>query len=210
VGIVGTPSLLRQDEARFFLGQIEDPVTQQLIEVPYREVIRRFDESSRLPITDFDLAFFVQGLFLSCSCHERIAGYLNGIDHRWFPEDDDEMRLASFCPLPDRRTGAIRNGRIPQNWFSMELLLRWHEAKWFLGSVEDVPTIQIVGVAVAALDRHLVGRRCPPEPTLPLGCPLAPVDLLFTTEVLIHFASQKEFLRSVLSRDQGHSSVFKN
>jgi hypothetical protein len=191
--------LLREQEARFFLDRIEDPVTQQLIEVPCREVMRRFDRSWRLPITDFDLTFFIEGLFLSFSCHERVAAYLDGFDARWFPEEDDEIRLASFCPLPVQQTGPIKNGRIIQNWFSLELLLREHEAKWLLGSVEDVATIQIVGVAVAAFSRHLWGKPFPPEPTLPPGCPLAPVDLLFATEVLIDLASQKDFLRSVLA-----------
>jgi hypothetical protein len=73
-----------------------------------------------------------------------------------------------------------------------------HEAKWLLGSVEDVATIQIEGVAVAAFNRHLSGEPFPPEPILPPGCPLAPVDLLFVTEVLIDLASQKDFLRTIL------------
>ena len=123
--------LLREHEARFFLDRIEDPVTQQLIELPYREVMRRFDKSWRLPITDFDLTFFIEGLFLSFSCHERVAAYLDGFDARWFPEEDDEIRLASFCPLPVQRKGTIKNGRILQHWFSLELL-REHEAKWLL------------------------------------------------------------------------------
>ena len=195
-----TSKLLREHEAGLFLDGIEDPVTRRLIEMPYCEVLRRFDQSSRLPITDFDLAFFVEGLFLSCSCHERIEMYLNGVDHRWFPEDDEEIRLASFCPLSSRAVaGKTQKGKISQYAFSLELLLRHHEARWLTCSRDDTATIQIVGVALAALDRHLKGRPFPGEPQLPAGCPWAPVDLLFAAEVLIAFAEQKDFLRSVLT-----------
>jgi hypothetical protein len=197
--------LLREDQARLFLDHIEDRVTRQLIEVPYREVLRRFGESFRLPIMDFDLAFFVEGLFLSCSCHERIEMYLDGIDHRWFPEDDDEIRLATLCPLSARATGEIRKGPINLWAFELELLLRSHEARWLTCSLSDTATIQIVGVALAAFRRHLEGRPFPGEPKLPAGCPLAPVDLLFAAEVLIAFADQKDLLRSILVSRQSKS-----
>jgi hypothetical protein len=56
-----------------FPGRCAPPVTKGLIAIPHEIVLRRFAESHRLPIIDFDLAFFVEGLFLSCSCHDRIA-----------------------------------------------------------------------------------------------------------------------------------------
>ena len=195
-----SPQLLREQDAQVFLDRIENPVTRQLTEIPYREALRRFSESVHLPITDFDLTFFVEGLFLSCSCHDRIQLYLDGVDHRWFPEDDDEIRRASYCPLPTSKPWK----RVPTLYsFSPELLVRRHEARWLTSSNDDVATIQIVGVALAALDRHLMGKPSPDEPRLPMGCPLAPLDLLFCAEVLLAFAGQKDLLRLVLATRKG-------
>jgi hypothetical protein len=169
----------------------------QLVDISYRDVRRRFsEESANLPISDFDLAFFVEGLFLSCSCHDRIQTYLDGADHRWFPEDDDEIKNATYCPLPistpSRRGPSLYS-------FSLELLAQRHEAHWHTNSTDDMATNQIVGVALAAFDRHLLGRPFPGEPTLPAGCPLAEIDLLFCAEVLLEFASRKDLLRAILA-----------
>jgi hypothetical protein len=189
-----SPKLLREHDAQLFLDGIENAVTRHLVEIPYQEVLRRFRESDRLPIADFDLAFFVEGLFISCSCHRRIRMYFDGIDHRWFPEDDDEIGAALYCPLPIRTPST----RITLYSFSLDTFLRRHEANWLTCWGNDVATIQIVGVALAALGRHLESREYRGEPNLPAGCPLAPMDLLFCAEVLLAFARQKEVLRSVL------------
>jgi hypothetical protein len=196
-----SPQMLREQDAQVFLDRIEDPITQQLIDIPYREVRRRFRESDQLPITDFDLKFFIEGLFLSCSCHDRIQRYLDGADNRWFPEFDDEIRNASCCPLPTSSPWKWKRGP-GLHAFSLDSLVRRHEAKWFMGWHDDVATLQIVGVALAALDRHLKGRPFPGEPRLPAGCPLAPVDLLFCAQVLLEFAEQKDLLLVLLSAGQ--------
>jgi len=199
VTIKRAPKLLREHRSALFLDQIKNAITRRMVEVPYREVLRRFEESRRLPISDFDLAFFVEGLFLSCSCHARIEMYLNGIDHRWFPEWDEEIRLATFCPLSDRVLGEIKKGKIGPDGFALDSLVRHHEANWLICSSDDTATNQIVGVALGAFNRYLWGRPFPPEPRLPAGCPWAPLDLLFAAEVLIAFAAQKDLLRSILS-----------
>jgi hypothetical protein len=195
------PQLLHEQDAQAFLDRIKDPITRQLIDIPHREVHRRFSESDHLPINDFDLKFFIEGLFLSCSCHDRIQLYLDGVDHRWFPEFDDEIRNASCCPLPTRAPWKWKQG--PNLYaFSLDLLVRRHEAKWLIGGQDDVATLQIVGVALAAFDRHLEGRPSSDEPRLPAGCPLVPVDLLFCAQVLLVFAAQKDLLRVILSAGQ--------
>ena len=195
------PQLLREQDAQVFLDRIEDPITRQLIDIPYREVRRRFNESDHLPITDFDLKFFIEGLFLSCSCHHRIQLWLDGVDHRWFPEFDDEIRNASYCPLPARTPWKWKRG--PNlHAFSLDMLLRRHEAKWLIGGHDDIATLQIVGVAMAGFNRHLEGKPFPGEPRLPAGCPVAPVDLLFCAQVLLVFAAQRDLLRVILSAVQ--------
>jgi hypothetical protein len=190
------PKLLRAQEAQRFVAGIENNITRRLIEAPYNKVLRRFSDSVLLPKADFDLAFFAEGLFLSFSCHDRIKLYLDGGDHRWFPELDDEIRDATFCPLPAR---IVATGRPSQYFFSLDLVIRRHEAKWLVSSIDNVATIQIVGVALAAFDRHLWGKPAPEEPRLPPGCPLAPLDLLFCAEVLMDFCSQEQLLRSILN-----------
>lgn len=105
------PKLLRERDASLFFDGIENLTIGKLIEPPYREALRRFQESDGLPITDFDLRFFVEGLYLFFSCHDRIESYLNGADPRWFPEDHEEKRLASFCPLATPPHGRQANRR---------------------------------------------------------------------------------------------------
>jgi hypothetical protein len=192
---VANPKLLRERSAEQFVSSIDDPVTKQLVEVPYREVLQRFADHERLPISDFDIAFFVEGLFLSLSCHDRIQGYLNGADRRWFPEDDDEIRDALFCPLPEKAP-FLATGHFA---FTLDSWVRQHEARWLMGSVGDIAINQIVGVAIAALYRHYHGRPFPGEPKLPQGCPIAPLDILFCAEVLLKALGEKNWLRSTLA-----------
>lgn len=187
--------LLRERDAEQFMDRIEVPTTRQLIEIPYGEVLRRFRESVRLPAADFDLAFFVEGLFLSCSCHDRIRSILAGGDLRWFPEQDDEIKHASYCPLPVREPA---KGFTIYS-FAINPFVRSHEAEWFTSWMGDTVSIQIVGVALAAFNRHHLGMPFPPEPRLPQGCPLAPFDLLFCAEVLFALADDRERLYSILS-----------
>jgi hypothetical protein len=186
---------LRENIATKFFDSIDSKTTRDLIRIPYDEVLFRFAGQTRLPVADFDLAFFVEGLYVSMSCHNRIIRYLDGFDERWFPEDDDEIRGALFCPLPEPSTS-----RQPAliHAFSLDLLVRRHKARWFLHSFADVATIQIIGVALAAFDRHVRGRPIGEEPRLPPGCPLAPFDLLFCTEVLLPLAAGKQRLRSII------------
>jgi hypothetical protein len=189
------PQLLREREAERFMNRIEIPTTRHLIEIPYSEVLRRFRESLQLPAADFDLTFFVEGLFLCCSCHDRIRSILGGGDLRWFPELDNEIKNASYCPLPRREP----TNRITQYSFAINPLVRSHEAEWFTSGMGDAVSIQIVGVALAAFNRHLLGMPFPPEPSLPQGCPLAPFDLLFCAEVLFTLVDDREMLHSILS-----------
>ena len=199
------PKLLRKQAAEQFVSSIEDPVTKQLVEAPYREALRRFAERVSLPISDFDIAFFVEGLFRSLSCHERIQAYLNGADHRWFPEADDEIRHALFCPLPGTGLSgesgfeAMAFKRPGPFSFCLDSLIRRHEARWLIHSEEDVAIIQIVGVAVAAIGRHYDNQPFPGEPKLPGGCPFAPFDVLFCSQILLKTLSDKDCLRSTLA-----------
>lgn len=195
--MVERPELLRAEAARAFVEQIAHPVTKALVEIPYREVLRRFEASEGLPKDHFDVRFFVEGLFLSSSCHERIQCYLDGADHRWFPEDDDAIRDAAVCPLPSPREPATG---ILQTHFAASSFFRAHEAKWLLHSYEDVAKVQIVGVTIAGFYRLTRGRPVPGEPEMPMNCPLAQMDLLFCTEVLLDFTTPLDRLRSILSQ----------
>ena len=191
------PRLLREGEADRFIDRIECSTTRRLIEIPYGEVLRRFRESVRLPSADFDLAFFVEGLFLSCSCHDRIRFFLNGGDARWFPEEDDEIKNAKYCLLPVHKPAT----RVSLYSFAIHPFVRWHEAQWITSWIGDTVSIQIVGVALAAFYRHFFGTPCPPEPHLQQGCPFAPFDLLFCAEVLFSLADHRTALRSILSHE---------
>jgi len=155
---------LRERAAEQFFSSIENPITKQLVEAPYREALRRFAERVSLPVSDFDIAFFVEGLFRSLSCHDRIQAYLDGADHRWFPEEEDEMRNASFCPLPEKFLGreaefeAMYYKRPGRFSFCLNSLVRQHEASWLIGSEEDLAISQIIGVAVAVIERHYYNK----------------------------------------------------
>ena len=197
VGRYVKPQLLHEEAAEGFMDRIESSTTRQLIEIPYSEVLRRFSESDRLPSADFDLAFFVEGLFLSCSCQDRIRSILAGGDLRWFPEEDDDRKNASYCPLPVREPAS----RISLDSFTIYPLVRWHEARWLTSWLGDTVSINIVGIALAAFWRHFYGRPFPPEPRQPQGCPLAPVDMLFCAEVLFLLADDRKALRSILSHE---------
>lgn len=178
------------------MDSFQIPTTRRLIEIPYGEVLRRFRESVRLPAADFDLTFFVEGLFLSCSCHDRIRSILAGGDLRWFPEQDEEIKNASYCPLPVREPS---KQRLTLDSFAIDPFVRSHEAEWFTSWMGDTISIQLVGVALAAFGRHHSGMPFPPEPRLPQGCPLAPFDLLFCAEVPFPLADDRERLYSILS-----------
>jgi len=151
-----------------------------------------------LPVSDFDIAFFVEGLFLSLSCHGRIQEYLNAEDHRWFPEDDDKIRDALFCPLPDKAP-FLATGYFA---FTLDSFVRRHEACWLMGSIEDIAINQIVGVAIAAFYRHHHGRPHPGEPKLPQRCPIGPFDILFCVEVLLKSLGDKNWIQSTLANRQ--------
>jgi hypothetical protein len=199
------PKLLRERAAAQFVSSIENPITKQLVEAPYREALRRFAERASLPVSDFDIAFFVEGLFRSLSCHDRVQAYLDGADHRWFPEDDDEIRDALFCPLQEKALPLevdfkFRFPKGPGPFaFCLDSLVRRHEASWLIHSEEDIAITQIIGVAVAAIGRHYYSVRFPGEPKLPAGCPFAPFDILFCAQILLKTLSDKDWLRSTLA-----------
>jgi hypothetical protein len=54
------PALLFQEEAESFLQSVSDPATKQLLAIAYAEVRRRFEEKKNLPVSDFDLLFFME------------------------------------------------------------------------------------------------------------------------------------------------------
>lgn len=186
MGTVVQPKLLREQEAQLFVERIENCVTRQLVEIPYREVLRRFTESTRLPKADFDLTFFVEGLFVTYSPHDRIEGYLNGWDHRWYPEEDDEIKQATFCPLPLKTTDKFH-------------FLRGHEANWLIGSVASLAIYQIVGLALGTFGRRPLGFEFRDNPYFPQSAPAAQFDLLFCAEVLLDFYSDEQRLRQILA-----------
>jgi len=80
--------LLRQDEAMRILKSEDDPITNQLMNMANFEVLTRFLERKDLPVSDFDLCFFMETMKAFCSQHKTIAKILAGEDLRLWTDDD--------------------------------------------------------------------------------------------------------------------------
>ena len=80
--------LLRQDEAMKLLKSVEDPVTNQLMNMANFEVLRRFLHRDGLPVSDFDLRFFIEAMKDFCSQHDNLRKILAGEDLRAWTDDD--------------------------------------------------------------------------------------------------------------------------
>ena len=72
--------MLREDAAHQLLGSIDHPITRQLAAIAYDEVKRRFAERDRLPSSDFDLLFFVEGMHAFFGKHDILRRILAGED----------------------------------------------------------------------------------------------------------------------------------
>ena len=80
--------LLRQDEAMKLLKSVEDPITNQLMNMANFEVLRRFLRHEGLPVSDFDLKFFIEAIKDFCSQHDNLRKILDGEDLRAWTDDD--------------------------------------------------------------------------------------------------------------------------
>jgi hypothetical protein len=81
------PSMLRGNEAMELLKSVNDPITNQLMNMANFEVLRRFLERDGLPISDFDLRFFMEAMKDFCSQHDTIRKILAGEDLRAWTDD---------------------------------------------------------------------------------------------------------------------------
>ena len=83
-----TPQLLRWDDAMELLSSVDDPITNQLLNLANFEVLRRFFKVKEFPDCDFDLRFFLEVMRVICSDHVTLRKILAGEDLRVFSTDD--------------------------------------------------------------------------------------------------------------------------
>ncbi len=82
-----TAELLRQDEAAQLLRSVKDLTTSQLMNIAGTLIIKRYLKQEGLPITDFDLKFFMEVMMEFCGDHDTLRRILDGEDLRWFADD---------------------------------------------------------------------------------------------------------------------------
>jgi hypothetical protein len=115
---------------------------RRTVQLFYRRVVRRFDRRTRLPASDFDLLYFLEGILRFCSGERTINAVFAGADIHW--DDEDDQRKVTFCPLPDRPPGEL----VAPNctWIA-----RSHEAHWFGATIQDLALQQLVQMGTFAV-----------------------------------------------------------
>lgn len=72
-----------------FLRSIDDPITNQLMNMANFAVLKRFFETKKFPVADFDLRFFLEVVLDICSDHETLRKVLAGEDLRCWTDDSE-------------------------------------------------------------------------------------------------------------------------
>jgi hypothetical protein len=82
-------TLLRCDEAKTFIDRVDDPVTRNLLNMAFVQVVKtHFIEKRGAPQGDFDMLYFVQVLSSYFSEHEVLSRTLAGEKvGAWFDEE---------------------------------------------------------------------------------------------------------------------------
>lgn len=81
------PQLLKWDEAMELLRSVDNPTTNQLMNMANFEILRRFFQTKELPSEDFDLRFFMEVMLAFCSDHIRLRRILEGEDLSLLSDD---------------------------------------------------------------------------------------------------------------------------
>lgn len=184
---MGSPRLLRQQEAFQFVGCINHTRLRRVARLFYRRVMSRFDRRTRLPISDFDLLYFIEGILRFFSNERAIDAIFGGADLRWFDENDE--RDATVCPWPDRPPAELvePNGA---TWVA-----RWHEGYWFGATIKDLALHQLVQMGTFAIFRGPTPIRFENEFPTSHRRPDAPIDMLFCAELILDVCSLTQHIR---------------
>ena len=69
---MSSPRLLRQVEALQVMETMDQEILRRVVRLFYLRVVKRFERRTRLPTTDFDLLYFIEGILRSAAWSGRL------------------------------------------------------------------------------------------------------------------------------------------